>query len=408
LGNARPVPIAYALAAFFVLVQYYTSLEALGRASHYGYPLVGRTGAAVLAACMAASGVACLVTLVRSRVAIARSTFGAVVALWLAATILSALLGFDPAYGLEVASMMLLAAGFGCALVAWYREPGVAAAVAWAYLCAGGLACAAGIAMVLLRIPRGLYASSYGRAAGLFVTANQFAEFLEFFVFVALGFALGARSTKLRALGAVSAVLGVVALGLTFSRECWLGSAVAACFLGFALGKRRLAAVLGAATLVAVAVVATRPLAHHDPSDSFSRLRTLEAGVRVAELFPLTGVGPVQYVRVYPAIAPIDAAPPGTFGALHPHDAYVSLAGELGLVGVGAALWGWLRLGRALTATLRARPANERIVGLGACAALVAGFVSGLFDTIGVVQMTFVWIPYAAFALASADAGLAV
>jgi O-antigen ligase len=389
------------------LVQYYTSLEALGRASHYGYAFVGRAGAALLAAGLALSGVACIATLVRGRVPWARTTFGRVVIVWLAATLLGAMLGFDPAYGCEVAAMMLLAAGFGCALVAWYRAPGVAGAVAWAYLATGALASVAGIAMVLLRVPRGLYASSYGRAAGLFVTANQFAEFLEFFVFIALGFALGARSPALRALGAVACGTGLIALGLTFSRECWFGSAVAACFLALALGKRRIAATLAAATLVAVVAIATHPLAHHDPSDSFSRLRTLEAGLRVAELFPLTGVGPVQYVRVYPAIAPIDAAPPGTFGALHPHDAYVSLAGELGIVGLGAALWGWLRLGRELAATLRARPARERAVGLGACAALVAGFVSGLFDTIGVVQMSFVWIPYAAFALASADAGLA-
>jgi hypothetical protein len=43
---------------------------------------------------------------------------------------------------------------------------------------------------------------------------------------------------------------------------------------------------------------------------------------------------------------------------------------------------------------------------LGVCAGLFAALVQGVFDTIGIVQMSFVWIPYTALALAAADAGL--
>ena len=68
--------------------------------------------------------------------------------------------------------------------------------------------------------------------------------------------------------------------------------------------------------------------------------------------------------------------------------------------------FGWLTFVRALRASLRLCSARERRFVLGVCAALVAVLVQGVFDTIGIVQMCFVWIPYTALALASANAGL--
>ena len=414
-ANTRGDPrlLAGALATYFVAEQFYTSLEPLAASKGYGYVFAGRAGAALLAAVIVASALACAYALARDGAlarfgAVRRTPLGAAACAWVAATAVSAIFGFDALTGLEVAAMMALAGCFALALVRWYRVPGVARSVVTAYLVTGAVASLAGIAMVVLRVPRALYASSFGRAAGLFVTANQFAEFLEFFTFVALGFALGARDARVRLLAAASACAGALALALTFSRECWLGAAVAACFLAFAMRRRAIAAAVACVTFATIALVAVHPLPHHDPSDSFSRLRTLEAGLRVAVLFPLTGAGPDAFVRVYPAIAPVNGAPPGTFGALHPHDAYVSLAADLGITGLAAVSFGWFVIGRALARTLRARPANERAAGLGVCAALVAGFVSGLFDTIGVVDMTFVWLPYAALALATADAGAIV
>jgi hypothetical protein len=40
---------------------------------------------------------------------------------------------------------------------------------------------------------------------------------------------------------------------------------------------------------------------------------------------------------------------------------------------------------------------------LGVCAGLLAVLTQGVFDTIGVVDMAFVWIPYTALALAAAE-----
>jgi O-antigen ligase len=91
---------------------------------------------------------------------------------------------------------------------------------------------------------------------------------------------------------------------------------------------------------------------------------------------------------------------------LHPHDAYLSLAGETGIVGLIAAGYGWWRIGAAIREALRRRMPRERMLAIGVCAGLCAALVQGIFDTVGIVQMCFVWIPYTALALAAAEHGL--
>jgi len=110
----------------------------------------------------------------------------------------------------------------------------------------------------------------------------------------------------------------------------------------------------------------------------------------------------MTYWRVYPSIRPPNGADPGSFGALHPHDVYLSLAGETGLVGLLAFAAGAFAFGRAIARVGAGRPAAARLP-LAICAGLLATLVQGFFDTVGVVQMTFVWIPFTALALATAD-----
>jgi O-antigen ligase len=110
----------------------------------------------------------------------------------------------------------------------------------------------------------------------------------------------------------------------------------------------------------------------------------------------------MAYWRVYPAIRPPNGDLPGTFGALHPHDAYLSLAGETGLIGLAAFAYGWLRVARSAASSLASRLPRERLLALGIAAGLVAVLVQGIFDTVGVVQMSFVWIPYTGLLLAAA------
>jgi O-antigen ligase len=201
-------------------------------------------------------------------------------------------------------------------------------------------------------------------------------------------------------------VVGGIALLATVSLAGLLGAAVAGAFYCFALGARRAAAAIAIAILLGSAAAALRPALRHNPAEALDRLRIWQAGIRVAELFPLTGVGPMAYFVVYPAIRPANGDLPGTFGALHPHDAYLSLAGETGLVGLVAAGYGWARFSRAFRAGVRALDPAGRRFAFGVAAAIVATLVQGLFDTIGVVEMAFVWIPFAGLGLAAAAAGL--
>ena len=398
--------IAPALAAFFVVVQFYTSLAPLSPTPPVGYVFANRATALVLVALLVGSALWCGIALAREGGLVGRSPAHAILAAWLLATALASVLGVAPASGLAVTAMMALTATFALALGRFFDRPGVAQTVLFAYLIAGAAAAAAGFIMAVARRPALLAAYNHGRAAGVFVTANQFAAFCIAFGFVALGVALSVTG-PLRRLASWSAAAAAVALVATISVAALLGALVAGIFYSLALGARRLAGGLTAALVVGVAVLALHPAAAHDPAEEFDRLRTWQAGLRVAELFPLTGAGPMAYWRVYPAIRPPNGDPPGTFGALHPHDAYLSLAADTGLAGLAALIFGWARCVRAIRRDVRRRTPAERRFVLGVCAALVAVLVQGVFDTIGIVAMTYVWIPYLGLALAAAERGLA-
>jgi O-antigen ligase len=114
----------------------------------------------------------------------------------------------------------------------------------------------------------------------------------------------------------------------------------------------------------------------------------------------------MAYYKVYPAVRAPNGDLPGTFGALHPHDVYLSLAGETGLVGLAATAAGWVRFGHAFRAGVRALGPRDRAFAMALAAGLVAVLVHGLFDTVGVVETAFVWIPCTGLALAAAASGL--
>jgi O-antigen ligase len=395
---------AVALAAFFVAVQFYTSLAALSPTPPVGYLFLGRGGATVLIAVAIGAALVALFELVRTRASVppaSRVLLGA----WLGTALIAALFGVDPRSGLEVVGMMALAAIFSLALLRFYDEPAVARTLFVAYLGTGVLAALSALAMLASHRPVALYALNHARAAGVFVTANQLATYLLLMEYTALGVALVARAPLLRSLAWLATVAGALALLASFSRSGWIGAAGGAIFLLMALGRRRAALLAGATLALALVALALLPTARHDPADTFNRVATLEAGARAAALFPLTGAGPMAYWRIYPAVRPPGGAEPGSFGALHPHDVFVSLAGELGLLGLVGLAVGWWAFAREVRRRLAVSGADPRLA-LAVCAGLVATLVQGIFDTIGIVQMAFVWIPYTALALAAAGSVL--
>ncbi len=394
-----------ALATFFIAVQGYTSLAALAPTPPVGYVFLSRSGAAALAAALVVSAAVCLAALVRERPRLRGTASCALLCAWIGSAVLATVLGIDPLSGLQVVAMMLLGAVFHLTLVTTFARGTTARNVVLPYLACGLAANCAGVAMAAAHRPVALWALNGGRAAGLFVTANQFAAFALTFGFVALGAALALRG-RARMLATAAVASALVALVATRSLGGALGALAGAAFLTAACGRRRSAGALATIAVAASAFALVRPAALHARGDELDRVRIWRAGVRAAVLFPLTGSGPMTYWRVYPSVRAPGDDPPGTFGALHPHDAYLSLAGETGVVGLAAAAYGWWRFFGAVRSGARARTARERRLLWSVCAALVAACVQGVFDTIGIVQMTFVWIPYAGLALAAAEGGL--
>ncbi len=422
-----------ALAWFFFAIGCYTMLAPIDGPIPIGAAVLPRTGAIALAASLVLAGTIALCSLAGvwrdERLADSRVTLAA----WLAALLVPALLGFNLTHSLEVAGMALLCAIVHVALVRWWPTPGVASAVLWTAVVGGlGLALAA-IAMQITHRPADVYAANLGRATGFFVTPNQFAAWLVPFTALtagvalaapaagvalaapaagvalaapAAGVALAAPRRALRVTALVASIAGALALVATFSLGGWIGGAVAALVALWWLGRRALAAGVGALlVLVALVVVADPALTHHRMSERLVRLDAIAAGARIAAAFPLTGVGPMNYALLYPAFR----TPSSTEDAIistHPHDVIVSLFAETGIAGVLAIAFGWWRIGRAIRTAYRFADVPTRRLTACICAGIAGRFVHGFVDLVGVVELTFFWIPFAALALAIARNGI--
>jgi O-antigen ligase len=249
------------------------------------------------------------------------------------AGMLSAWTGFDPRAGLLFVSIFGLGIVWHCALVRFFAERHVAAAIFWSYLLSGTLAAAASIAMVLIRKPAALYAISHGRATGTFVLPGELAAYLIVFVPIAYGIARVARTLPLRLLGWGAVVVGTIALFQTHSRAGWMGFAAAAAFLAaVSLPRRRAraaAAALAGAGALAVLVAFN---VQHNPSEDYTRIAIWQAALQIIDRFPLTGVGPFDFARLYAVVHVPDAEAT----AFHAHSLYLTFFAELGIIGLAA------------------------------------------------------------------------
>jgi O-antigen ligase len=196
-----------------------------------------------------------------------------------------------------------------------------------------------------------------------------------------------------------------VTLLATFSLGGWLGGLTAFVLASWWLGRRRLAVGVASLALAAALVAGFFPaLTHHRASERFVRLEAVGAGLHVASVFPLLGVGPLAYPTVYPTFR-VPATTEDAIIREHPHDLTISLLAETGIAGCVAIVVGWLGIGRAIADA--ARDTDERSRALVVCiaAGLAGRFAHGLVDLVGVLELAFVWVPFTALALAVARSG---
>ncbi len=313
-----------------------------------------------------------------------------------------AIFGFEPAGGLTYAfGFFVWMIGANALLefrrrVAWLTD-----ACAVSFLASGALACLLAILLVALRRPADVYAFHHGRAVGTFLNTNELAGYAVVLCATAAGFVLTARTRALRALALGAFVCGFFALVLTFSRSGFIGAVVATLVFLVALRPRWNVALPSAALVVALFVGAVVFDAHHNPSENLSRLPAWTAGWRTFELFPLSGVGAIAYYRTYPFIRPPDGPPPGTPISFDPHDIFLTLLSELGLLGTGLFAymwWRWAVLYRA--ALIRAAPRN-RILALAIGAGLAGLWAVSMFNTLSIVFA--LWTNFMALALVTAE-----
>jgi hypothetical protein len=196
-------------------------------------------------------------------------------------------------------------------------------------------------------------------------------------------FAVG--TSKGRRLQAVTGVLAMAALALTYVRSAWLGFGAAA-LVASGL-TRRYVLLLGlllvaAATLAVPSPLQQRALSIIDPADPTARERFhfWEAGWRMVQDAPLLGLGPGGVKRHYPAYRDPAARRPATG---HLHNNLVQIAAERGVLGLAAWLTIWIaffvQAGRIYTRLPAARD-DDRALVAGSLAAVAGFLVAGLFE----------------------------
>jgi O-antigen ligase len=315
------------------------------------------------------------------------------------AGVLAGLLGFDPLAGVVFTFIGGLGIIWHCAIVRFYGDRNVALAIFWAFLLSGAITCGVAIGMVATRFPAAQYAIQHGRATGTFILPGELAGYL--IVLLPIAYALGCSASQraLRLVAWTTLALGLVALALTFSRAGWMGFAGAVAFL---LATRvrhglRTAALVVIGGMIAVVLLFN---AHHNPSEDYTRLSIWQTAVGIIDRFPLTGVGPFNFSRLYALLR----SPDGDPTAFHAHSLYLTFFVEFGIVGLTAVGWTLWRFGRELRRRVAQAPPAAAFLALSVAAGLVGVAVQGLIDTVTVVIFGL-WMPAMGLALAAANGG---
>jgi O-antigen ligase len=321
---------------------------------------------------------------------------------FLGTIMLSLLFGLNLRDGTVFVAIFALTLLWHVHIEGFYERPGVARAIWWSYLLSGTLACVVAIAMLVLRAPAAQYTIAHGRAVGTFVLPGELAGYLLFFVPIAYALARCAHAASLRALAWLACAAGLVAMALTFSRTGWIGLAAGIGFLvAVRSGTGRAGLIRGAAILfAALAIVLMLFNEHHNPSENYTRITIWQAAIGAIDRFPLTGVGPFGFSKIYPLVR----LPDGDPTAFHAHSLYLTFLAELGVVGLLGFAWVLWSFARALRREVRIATPGAAWLASAIAAGVVGALVQGLIDTVSVVIFGLL-LSMLALALATARSG---
>lgn len=316
-----------------------------------------------------------------------------------AAALLASIVGFDPLRGLLFVCIFGSSILWHCAIVRFFGERNVADAIFWSYLGTGTLTAALAVAMVVTRTPASLYVLQHGRATGTFVLPGELAAYLVSLLPIAYVLTRIARTQAVRVLAWSALSVGLTALVLTYSRAGWMGAAAAIAFLGAAQtrGIRHGSTVAVMSILAGAFAVLVLFNSHHDPSEDYTRVAIWQAALQIINRFPLTGVGPFDFPKLYALVH----VPDTDATAFHAHSLYLTFFAEGGILLLAAFVW----IGCAFTVELRSRLSNAQpatgLLALGVTAGLVGIAVQGLIDTMSIAIFGLL-LPAMGLALAAA------
>jgi len=223
-----------------------------------------------------------------------------------------------------------------------------------------------------------------GRVESFFDNPNTFAEVLILLLPLMVGLLLCAKHWYSRLLAAGVFLVGVAALGMTYSRASWVGIAIAAVVFVFLWKPKLIPAFVLLCILCVPLLPATiwhRILTITNTSDSSttSRIPLYEAAFATIKKSPLSGAGlgtaaVQQFIsdhNLYHAEAPY----------VHAHNIYLELwveAGILGFVGFfGSMLW---NIKNAARQVRHCADSAARTITIACVASLCGAMVAGLAD----------------------------
>lgn len=224
-----------------------------------------------------------------------------------------------------------------------------------------------------------------------------------------------AASRRARLLAVVGAVVAVVGVAATLSRTGFLvGAAAVVLTLGRRLRLRRrvlgaIAGVVVAALLIPAAywrVVVPTASPFAGERTAIVRYQLWGAGLRMWLAEPVRGVGVGQFGRHLPAYSSASLAKSvtGELTEMNPHDLYVALLAETGVVGLSLLMWVAVRSLRRLRLATGGSPAEKAIAGTWA-SVLVVLFLTGVSTDLRVEKLLWVALG-AALSLAPATGTL--
>lgn len=230
-----------------------------------------------------------------------------------------------------------------------------------------------------------LNAGMPGRVYSHYENPNSFAQVLVLLIPIAVGLLFGAKRNIWRIVGLFSALLGAVALIMTYSRACWVGLVVAALVFLFFWNRKLIPVciVVGLACLPLLPdSILNRILTIFNPNDSStsSRFPLYQIALRMIALKPLTGAGLGPHA-VKAAVLQYKLDNTFAFYA-HSHNLYLQVWLETGMLGIFsfvAAMFSSFKQG-AKAVLAHTAPTSVRLIILGSLSGLAGALVSGLAD----------------------------